>query len=34
VEWEVYHLNYDLEDEVAKPAKGLQIAKGNVCCSS
>ena len=34
VEWEVYHLNYDLEDEVAKPAKGLQMAKGNACCAS
>jgi len=31
VEWEVYHLNYDLEDEtqapVAKAPKGLQLAK-------
>ena len=38
VEWEVYHLNYDLEDEVtgdAKPAaKGLQLAKSNSCCAS
>src|SRR5439155_16648683 len=37
VEWEVYHLNYDLEDEVtgdAKPAaKGLQLAKSNSCCA-
>jgi lactoylglutathione lyase len=34
VEWEVYHLNYDLEDEVTKPTKGLQMAKGNACCAS
>ena len=38
VEWEVYHLNYDLEDEVTggeKPAaKGLQLAKSNTCCAS
>jgi hypothetical protein len=38
VEWEVYHLNYDLEDEVtsaaAPAAKGLQLAKSNLCCSS
>src|ERR1700675_3231241 len=34
VEWEVYHLNYDLEDEtVATPkTKGLQLAKTNACC--
>jgi catechol 2,3-dioxygenase-like lactoylglutathione lyase family enzyme len=35
-EWEVYHLNYDLEDEVtapaAKPAPGLTLAQ-NACCS-
>jgi lactoylglutathione lyase len=38
VEWEVYHLNYDLEDEtqapVAQAAKGLQLAKNTSCCSS
>jgi catechol 2,3-dioxygenase-like lactoylglutathione lyase family enzyme len=36
VEWEVYHLNYDLEDEVstgaAPAAKGLTLAKTNACC--
>lgn len=43
VEWEVYHLNYDLEDEEA-PAKtvdvpvitnigGLPLAKGGACCA-
>ncbi|HTG49693.1 MAG TPA: ArsI/CadI family heavy metal resistance metalloenzyme, partial [Gemmatimonadales bacterium] len=39
VEWEVYHLNYDLEDDgeifprgTAKA--GLPLAKGNACCSS
>ena len=35
-EWEVYHLNYDLEDEtvapVGKAAAGLTLAK-NACCS-
>ena len=36
VEWEVYHLNYDLETEVAAPrAMGLTLAKGGgSCCSS
>jgi hypothetical protein len=36
VEWEVYHLNYDLEDEVAgaKATAGLQLAKSNACCAS
>ncbi|HEX6030069.1 MAG TPA: ArsI/CadI family heavy metal resistance metalloenzyme [Tepidiformaceae bacterium] len=38
VEWEVYHLNYDLEDEVtpgtASATMGLRLAKGNACCSS
>src|SRR6266542_4686544 len=36
VEWEVYHLNYDLEDEVAaaKKPQGLQLAKSNACCAS
>ena len=35
VEWEVYHLNYDLEDEA--PAVGLgnlPMAKGGSCCAS
>ena len=36
VEWEVYHLNYDLESEVTAPrAMGLSLAKsGGSCCSS
>ena len=38
VEWEVYHLNYDLEDEAAAPALttrlgGLPLAKGGPCCA-
>ena len=39
VEWEVYHLNYDLEDETAasrvaaRPA-GLALAKSSSCCSA
>jgi hypothetical protein len=37
VEWEVYHLNYDLEDEeptaVAEPVKGLQLAEPAACCA-
>ena len=37
VEWEVYHLNYDLEETV-EPAglkkAGLPLAKGSSCCSS
>jgi catechol 2,3-dioxygenase-like lactoylglutathione lyase family enzyme len=38
VEWEVYHLNYDLEDEVAvTPSRaertgGLSLAKASSCC--
>lgn len=36
VEWEVYHLNYDLETEVSAPrSMGLPLAKGGgSCCSS
>jgi hypothetical protein len=37
VEWEVYHLNYDLEgDEDAPKAKSVSfpMAKGNTCCAS
>jgi hypothetical protein len=38
VEWEVYHLNYDLEDEVvsttAPATKGLTLAKSSSCCSA
>jgi catechol 2,3-dioxygenase-like lactoylglutathione lyase family enzyme len=39
VEWEVYHLNYDLEDEgetraVAATPRGLPLAKTSSCCSS
>jgi hypothetical protein len=36
VEWEVYHLNYDLETDVTAPrAMGLTLAKGGgACCSS
>jgi len=36
VEWEVYHLNYDLEgEEAGSMLKGafLPLAKGNACCS-
>ena len=41
VQWEVYHLNYDLEDE-DPPARGpvavalgsLPLAKGGACCAS
>ena len=34
VEWEVYHLNYDLEDETpaARKPLGLQLAKSGDCC--
>jgi catechol 2,3-dioxygenase-like lactoylglutathione lyase family enzyme len=41
VEWEVYHLNYDLEDEPDAPlgrtttrSLGLPMAKGGSCCAS
>jgi catechol 2,3-dioxygenase-like lactoylglutathione lyase family enzyme len=44
VEWEVYHLNYDLEDEAdtaagadlrqAPKATGLPLAKASSCCAS
>ena len=35
VEWEVYHLNYDLEGEVVAPrSAGLTLAKGGSCCAS
>src|SRR5882672_3977002 len=37
VEWEVYHLNYDLEGEDGgRQLKGaaLPLAKGNACCAS
>ena len=37
VDWEVYHLNYDLEGEedTAKPkGTALPLAKGNACCAS
>ena len=36
VEWEVYHLNYDLEDETQAPvAKGLTVVKSSSgCCAS
>jgi lactoylglutathione lyase len=37
VEWEVYHLNYDLEgdEETAKPRSvALPLAKGQACCAS
>ena len=34
VEWEVYHLNYDLEGEASeKSFPTLTLAKGNVCCA-
>ena len=35
VEWEVYHLNYDLESETVSPGHGgLTLAKGGSCCAS
>jgi catechol 2,3-dioxygenase-like lactoylglutathione lyase family enzyme len=36
VEWEVYHLNYDLEDETQAPvAKGFTVVKSSsACCAS
>ncbi len=36
VEWEVYHLNYDLEDETQAPvAKGFTVVKSSsACCSA
>ena len=36
VEWEVYHLNYDLEDEIpAAATKGLTVVKSpSACCAS
>ncbi|MGH7317500.1 MAG: ArsI/CadI family heavy metal resistance metalloenzyme [Candidatus Rokuibacteriota bacterium] len=38
VEWEVYHLNYDLEDEAragtATASMGLPLAKTSSCCAS
>ena len=39
VEWEVYHLNYDLEDETAAAVvgarpTGLTLAKSSSCCSA
>jgi catechol 2,3-dioxygenase-like lactoylglutathione lyase family enzyme len=35
VEWEVYHLNYDLESEATAPRRtGLSLAKGASCCAS
>ena len=35
VEWEVYHLNYDLESETVSPGpRGLTLAKGGSCCAS
>jgi catechol 2,3-dioxygenase-like lactoylglutathione lyase family enzyme len=37
VEWEVYHLNYDLEGEDGGgqlKAAALPLAKGNACCAS
>jgi hypothetical protein len=35
VEWEVYHLNYDLESETVSPGRpGLALAKGGSCCAS
>ena len=34
VEWEVYHLNYDLEGETARPARPqLLTLKGASCCA-
>ena len=34
VEWEVYHLNYDLEgEEPVKRPRGLAVVSTNACCS-
>jgi hypothetical protein len=37
VEWEVYHLNYDLEDDVVSSrgsrTMGLTLAKTSACCA-
>ena len=38
VQWEVYHLNYDLEDEDVVPNRvdrtaGLTLAKTSACCA-
>jgi hypothetical protein len=34
VEWEVYHLNYDLEDETPSARTGsLPMAKDAACCA-
>ena len=34
VEWEVYHLNYDLEgEEPVKRPRGLAVVGTNACCS-
>jgi len=34
VDWEVYHLNYDLEEDAPAPRKpiGLQLATSGECC--
>jgi catechol 2,3-dioxygenase-like lactoylglutathione lyase family enzyme len=36
VDWEVYHLNHDLEGEEdpARPQAALALAKGQACCGS
>ena len=37
VEWEVYHLNYDIEGDEDAPKAGsvsFPMAKGNACCAS
>jgi len=35
IEWEVYHLNYDLEDEVSTTGlKQLPLVKAASCCAS
>ena len=32
VEWEVYHLNYDVEGEADRRPKGLAMVTGAACC--
>ena len=36
VEWEVYHLNYDLEEDTRPPiTRGLTVVKSSsACCAS
>ena len=34
VEWEVYHLNYDLEEQAARPAPTLTLRAASCCAPS